>query len=63
VVSPRWWCSASEETTALDRLQGCGAHGTGRRVARCSGEDVAGVGGAGGWLVRVVDGRHSAAEE
>jgi hypothetical protein len=29
----------------------------------CSGEAVAGVGGVGGRLVRVVDGRHSAAGE
>jgi hypothetical protein len=48
---------------ALDWWQGRGARGTNRRVAGCSGEAVAGVGGAGGWLVRAIDGRRSAAGE
>jgi hypothetical protein len=62
-VSPWRWCSTGGETTALDWWQGRGARGTNRRVAGCSGEAIAGVGGAGGWLVRAIDGRRSAAGE
>jgi hypothetical protein len=62
-MSPQWWCSADGETTALDRWCGRGARGTGRRVAGCSGEAIAGVDGAGGRLVRAVNGRCSAARD
>jgi hypothetical protein len=49
--------------TVLDRWQGRGARGTGRRVVGCSGEPIAGVGRARGRLVRAVDGRCSVAGE
>jgi hypothetical protein len=63
VVSPWQWCSADGETIALDRWWGRGAQGTGRRVTGCSGEPVAGVGRARGWLVMAIDGRCSVAGE
>jgi hypothetical protein len=46
---------------ALDRWLGRGARGTVRQVVGCSSEAVAGVGEAGGRLVRAVDGRRSTA--
>jgi hypothetical protein len=63
VESPQRWCSICRETTALDRWRGRGAWGTGRRVAGCSDEAVAGVSGVRGRSVRVVDRRRLVARE
>jgi hypothetical protein len=64
--SPQWHLhggGAGGGATVLDRWQGRGARGTGRRVVGCSGEPIAGVGRARGRLVRAVDGRCSVAGE
>jgi hypothetical protein len=46
-------------TAVLDRWRGRGGRRTGQGVAGCSGEAVAGVGGAGGRSMRAIDGRSS----